>query len=253
MLEWKMRTNRQLAVAWAVLLGMTIWGVAARASERHASSTPGSTAPDQAGKSPDFQTRTSGSPTFQERHPRYRVAAADVINIDFPFSPEFNQTVTVQPDGYVTLREIGEFYVQGKTTPELAEALRAAYGKTLHDPVITVDLKDFQKPYFIAGGQVGKPGRYELREDTTLAEAVSIAGGFLESAKHSQVLLFRRAPNNMVEVKKLDLKKMLNSANLQEDVYLRPGDMFYVPQNQISKIKKFLPYYGISTYFTSLP
>ena len=248
-----MRTNRQLTVAWVLFLGMTTWGLAAQAAESHASSTPDSAAPDQARRSSDFQTRSSGSPTFQERHPRYRLAAADVINVDFPFSPEFNQTVTVQPDGYVTLREIGEFYVQGKTTPELAEALRAAYGKTLHDPTITVDLKDFQKPYFVAGGQVGKPGRYDLREETTVAEAVNIAGGFLESSKHSQVLLFRRAPNNMVEVKKLDLKKMLNAADLQEDVYLRPGDMFYVPQNQISKITKFMPYYGLSTYFSPLP
>jgi polysaccharide biosynthesis/export protein len=249
-----MQKNRQITVAWVLFLGMIIWGMAAQAAESHASSAPDSTAPEQARKSSDFQTRTSGSPTFLERHPRYRLSTADVINLDFPFSPEFNQTVTVQPDGYVTLREIGEIYVQGKTTPELAEELRGVYGKTLHNPVITVDLKDFQRPYFIAGGQVGKPGRYDLREETTVAEAVNIAGGFLDSAKHSQVLLFRRAPNNMVEVKKLDLKKMLNSADLQEDVYLRPGDMFFVPQNQVSKIKKWMPSYGLSTYFKpSLP
>jgi polysaccharide biosynthesis/export protein len=248
-----MQKNRKSTVTWMLLLGMAAWVMAAQAAENHASATPASTALDQDRKSSDFQTRTSGPSTFLERHPRYRLAVADVINVDFPLSPEFNQTVTVQPDGYVTLREIGEFYVQGKTTPELAAALRAAYGKTLHDPVITVDLKDFQRPYFIAGGQVGKPGRYELREDTTLAEAVSLAGGFLDSAKHSQVLLFRRAPNDMVEVKKIDLKKMLNAANLQEDVYLRPGDMFYVPQNQLSKIRKYMPYYGVSTYFSPLP
>ena len=131
--------------------------------------------------------------------------------------------------------------------PELRELLKTAYGKILHDPVINVVLKDFEKPYFIAGGEVGHPGKYELRDDITLTEAIAIAGGFNESSKHSQVLLFRRVSHDWVEVKILNVKKMFQARNLTEDLHLQPGDMFFVPQNRISKIRKWIPYTSVST------
>ena len=103
-------------------------------------------------------------------------------------SPEFNQTaVAVQPDGFVTLRGVGDLKVAGQTVPELTETLRTAYSKILNDPAISVVLKDFEKPYFVAGGQVAKPGKYDMHGQITLIQAIEIAGGFQSSAKHSQV------------------------------------------------------------------
>jgi protein involved in polysaccharide export with SLBB domain len=221
----------------------------AQGAERHDGSEVSSNAADQSGDTSKASGHGSGSPFFQERRPRYRLAPGDALELDFPFSPDFNQTVTIQPDGYVTLRDVGDMYVQGKTVPELGESLRGAYGKFLRDPIITVNLKDFQKPYFIAGGEVAHPGKYDLRDDTTLTEAVAIAGGFTQSSKHSEVLLFRRVSDRYLEVKKINLKKMLNSGTLQEDAYLRPGDMFYVPKNRISKVARFLPTSSLGTYF----
>src|ERR1017187_8014652 len=129
--------------------------------------------------------------SFQQRSPRYKLEFGDQFDVAFELSPEFNQTVTVQPDGYITLRGGGDVHVAGQTVPELTETLRRAYGKILNDPLISVILKDFEKPYFIADGQIGRPGKYELRGDTTLTQAIAMAGGFQDSAKHSQVLLFR--------------------------------------------------------------
>ena len=150
------------------------------------------------------------------------------------------------------MKEIGDFYAQGKTAPELRDGLQQAYATILNKPVVTVDLKDFQKPYFVAGGEVGHPGKYDLRADTTTAAAIAIAGGFTPSSKHSQVLLFRRVSDNSVEVKRLNMKKMLNTANLQEDLFLRPGDMLYVPKNRISKISRYIPTEALSLYFSPL-
>jgi polysaccharide export outer membrane protein len=175
---------------------------------------------------------------------------SDVFDLDFPFTPEFNQTaVTVQPDGYVTLHGVGDLHVEGQTVPEATQALRTAYAKILHDPVITIALKDFNKPYFIVGGEVGKPGKFDLRGDTTVTQAVAIAGGFNENSKHSQVLLFRRASNDWVEVRKLNVKRMLQTANLSEDPNLRPGDMLFVPKNAVSKIKRLIPASALGMYY----
>lgn len=186
----------------------------------------------------------AGEPDPQElqiRDPRYRVEKNDVLSIEFEFTPEFNQTITVQPDGFVTLKDVGDIQVEGKTLPQLRQVVQEAYAKILAKPVITVTIKEFEKPYFLALGQVERPGKYDLRGATTITAAVAEAGGFTTNAKHSQVLLFRRVSGNWASVRKIDLKRMLGSGTLNEDVFLNPGDMLYIPQNTISKIKPYIP------------
>jgi polysaccharide export outer membrane protein len=181
------------------------------------------------------------APQMQQRDPRYRLEKNDVLSLEFEFTPEFNQAVTVQPDGFVTLKDVGDVKVEGKTLPEFRQYLQTAYAKILAKPVISITLKEFDKPYFLALGQVEHPGKYELRGETTLTAAVAMAGGFTTNAKHSQVLLFRRVSGEWASVRKIDLKQMLKSGNLSEDVHLSPGDMLYIPQNTLSKVKPFVP------------
>ena len=195
----------------------------------------------EANKQSEASAASSTDRSFQQRRPRYKLEAGDAFDISFELNPEFNQTVTVQPDGYITLRGVGDLAVKGQTVPELTEVLRTAYSKILNDPLISVVLKDFEKPYFIADGQVGHPGKYDLRGDITLTEAVAMAGGFLDSAKHSQVLLFRRASEGWYQAETIDVKKMEKKGNLKEDPTLHAGDMLFVPKNKFSKIKVFLP------------
>jgi polysaccharide export outer membrane protein len=185
---------------------------------------------------------------FDQRNPRYHIEAGDAFDVNFEFAPEFNQTVTVQPDGFVTMREIGDVHVAEKTVPELTQSLCDAYGKIMASPSIAIVLRNFEKPYFVASGQVAHPGKYELRGEITLTEGVAMAGGFTDKSKHSQVLLFRRVSSQWSEAKIIDVKKMMNAKNLSEDMFLQPGDMFVVPQNRISKIARFLPSSSVSTY-----
>jgi polysaccharide export outer membrane protein len=180
-------------------------------------------------------------PALQQRNPRYRVMRDDVLNVSFPLSPELNQTVTVQPDGYITLLNAGSVFVQGMTVPELTEALKKAYASILHDPIIDVDLKDFQKPFFVVTGQVAKPGQYDLRYETTASEAIAVAGGLMPTAK-TQVLIFHRISSGWMEVKKFNLKDILNGKNVNEDAVVQPGDMIFVPEKFITNFRKYVPY-----------
>jgi|SRR5579863_6717006 len=184
-------------------------------------------------------------PALQQRNPRYQVQRDDVLLISFPIAPELNQTVTIQPDGYINLQNVGSLYVQGMTVPEVVVALKKTYAQTLHDPIIDVDLKDFQRPYFVALGQVGKPGQYDLRYDMTVTEAIGVAGGFMPTAK-TQVFLYHRVNNEWAEVKELKLTDMLTGKKINEDAHLMPGDMIFVPEKFITKFRKYVPY-GIGT------
>ena len=191
---------------------------------------------------------TTAKPGLSDHAPRYQLRKGDSFELQFAFSPEFNQTVTVQPDGYITLKSVGTISAEGLTIPELTQNINQAYSGILRDPVITINLEDFDKPYFVVAGQVGKPGKYDLRSDITITEAVAIAGGFTEASRHSQVILFRPGANGMTEARAVNVKKMLKAQNLMEDVHLRPGDLIFVPQNRISKIQRYLPTSNLGFY-----
>jgi len=187
-------------------------------------------------------------PAPGERNPRYRICRDDVLSLSFPLSPEWNQKVTVQPDGFISLEGAGDLYAQGLTVRELVQAIKKAYVGMLHDPIVDVDLIDFQKPFFTVLGQVGKPGQYDLRSDITVTQAIALAGGFAPTAK-TQVFLYRAVSANWAEVRELKLNDILHGKNISEDLHLRPGDMIFVPETFISKFKKYVPYsFSVSPY-----
>lgn len=229
----------------AVLLALAPAGLMAQQNNSMAvtrSMSASATAPSQPG---------DDRPALQQRNPRYRIMRDDILNLSFPISPEMNQTVTVQPDGYITLLSVGSLFVQGMTVPELTDALTKAYSKVLHDPLVEVDLKDFQKPFFVVTGQVAKPGQYDLRYDTTVSEAIAISGGLLPTAK-TQLLIYHRVSPGWMEVKKYNLKDFLNGKNVNEDAEVRPGDLIFIPEKTITNFRKYVPY-TLGLYATPAP
>jgi len=226
------------AAAFLVLVVTCLMGLGVAQESR----VPEASATSPGTKISQASADATSTPQLQSRDARYEIRAGDSFDVTFELSPEFNQVgVTVQPDGFVTLRGVGDLKVDGETVPQLTQTLRTAYGKILNDPIISVVLKDFEKPYFVADGQLGHPGKYDLRGKVTLTEAIAIAGGFTDNSKHSQVLLFRRVNDQWLEAKVFNVKKMEKAGNLAEDPYLQPGDMLFVPKNAFSKFNRFIP------------
>jgi len=230
---------------WMVVVTLLCCGAVA-GQEAASSQSKGTAAASGAAPVSPSVTNANNSPTFAERYPRYKLRAGDAFDLTFEFTPEFNQSLTVLPDGFVALREAGEIYAGGLTVAELTEKIRTAYSAVLSNPRISILLKDFERPYFIADGQLGHPGKYDLRGDTTVIQGIAIAGGFQNSSKHSQVVLYRRVNDEWIEAKLLNVKQMENSRNLTEDLHLKPGDMIFVPKNKLSKIQQFIPSYGFN-------
>ena len=91
----------------AIVLGMT-----AAAQKVDAGSAPSD------GSSSVTATPPAATPGLQQRNPRYKLRKGDSFDVDFAMTPEFNQVIAVQPDGYITLKAIGSMYVEGQTVPE---------------------------------------------------------------------------------------------------------------------------------------
>jgi polysaccharide export outer membrane protein len=190
------------------------------------------------------------TPRLTERDDRYRIQQGDVLEIRFRYTPEFNETVSVQPDGFIDLQLVGECKIMDLTVGEATEVVRKRLETRLTNPQITVILKEFQKPFFMVGGEVASPGRYELRGKMTVFEAITISGGFKPSSLHSQVILVRRVSGDVAETKIVDVKNILSHRNFSEDPDLKSGDLVVVPQNKVSKIERFVKWGNYGIYAT---
>ena len=133
--------------------------------------------------------------------------------------------------------------MSGLTVADAAREVRTAASARLRDPEMTFELKDFQKPRFVVGGEVDNPGQFELRGRVTVLEAIAMAGGFKISAKHSNVVLFRRYDETQAVTRVINAKELAKPSRIAEDPTLRPGDFLFVPQNAISKFERLHPVY----------
>jgi hypothetical protein len=84
-------------------------------------------------------------------------------------------------------------------------------------------------------GAVRSPGLYSVRVAGSVLEALSVSGGYLESAKLNRVTLARRQGDGTV-VYDLDLKSYLEGGYPAADIPLRAGDTITVPSGGTSTV-----------------
>lgn len=161
------------------------------------------------------------------------------MSVKFLYHPELNETaLAVRPDGFVSLQMIDDVKAEGLTVAELKKRLEKAYEEILLRPVITVALLEFVAPRVYIGGQIGKPGRYDLREARTLIQAVFLAGGFTRDANRKMVIHARPDERNNWRYQSANVLKILGRKGEEKDIELRDGDYIYVPDSKISQINK---------------
>ncbi len=169
----------------------------------------------------------------------YCLRQGDKLSVKFLYHTELNETsITVRPDGVINLQLIDDVAAEGLTVAELKSRLEKKYDEILINPVISVALLEFVAPRVFIGGQIGKPGRYELRDGQTLVEVIFLAGGFTENADRRKVLRARPNGKGGWEIESADVLSILDKKQKQTDLPLRDGDHIYVPDSKISRLNK---------------
>jgi polysaccharide biosynthesis/export protein len=172
--------------------------------------------------------------------PRYILHPGDVIELDYQLTPEFDQIVTLEPDGHASLKIAGDVLLGGLTLEQARAHIVDIVSGQLNNPQLILVLKDFQKPYVVVGGEVQSPGKIEMREDMTAMQALLLAGGPKSSAGTNKILLFRHLNQDYGEVRVLNLSNMKNTSTLERDVRLEPGDMMFVTTSRFDKFTRIM-------------
>ena len=179
--------------------------------------------------------------SWNDYEPPYRFYPGDEIEVTVPSAPELNKTVTVQPDGRISLPLIRAVMAADRTIPELRGELSEAYAGQLLRPVVEISPKAAPLKVFV-GGEVGNPGVIDLQGDSDALRAIIQAGGVRTSANLGKVIILRRGPDGHGMMRTVDLGRGLKSPRA-DLTPLRRFDIVYVPRSGVASAGLFVQQY----------
>jgi len=172
----------------------------------------------------------------------YTIAPGDQLDIKFFFNPELNETITVRPDGMISLQLIDEIEAAGLQPTELDQKLTDLYSRELRKPVLTVIVRSFTRQRVYVGGEVTAPGLINLSGGLTVLQAVFQSAGFKETAEPAETLVIRKGENDQPIPIRIDLAAVMDAGG-GNDFQLQPDDIVYVPKSAIANANKFVNEY----------
>ena len=172
----------------------------------------------------------------------YTIAAGDRLDIKFFYNPELNETITVRPDGIISLQLIDEIRAAGLKPSDLDQKLTDLYSRELRKPVLTVIVRSFTRQRIYVGGEVNTPGLIVLPTGMTTLQAIFQSGGFKETADPAETLVIRKGVNGKPVPMQIDLAALM-AAEGGHDFQLQPDDIVYVPKSAIANANKFIDEY----------
>jgi protein involved in polysaccharide export with SLBB domain len=170
----------------------------------------------------------------------YILQPGDNLDIRFYKTPELNDNVTIRPDGKISLEPMGDFLAAGLTPAQLDEALTKKYRVEIKNAVITIIVRSFSGQRIYVGGEVSTPMVLEVVGKINALEAIISAGGTLENAVLSSVVIVSKGKDNQPLTRIVDLKKARMGQLPESEYLLKPFDMVYVPKTKLSGASQFV-------------
>jgi len=160
----------------------------------------------------------------------YILGPEDVLEITVWRNVDLSKTVTVRPDGRISLPLIGDVSAVGKTTVQLAEEISAKLKEYKENPQVTILVKEVNSYAIYVLGEVAHPGKFPLKSKTTLLQAVTVAGGFTPTAARNKIVVFRFAKDGAGQIKiKASYDDIVLREGSNQNIELKPGDQIVVP------------------------
>ena len=168
--------------------------------------------------------KTAPAPTSAEAE--YRLGPEDVIDVFVWKEPELTCTVTVRPDGRISLPLTDQVEASGKTAAQLQQEIAEKLRQYISNPVVNVIVKQVNSLKISVLGEVKKPDIYRIKNRVTVLDAIAMAGGFTEFSKPSRVVILRNTPQGPQRYQ-INIKEAVSDSRAAP-VYLQPMDTVYV-------------------------
>ncbi|MDZ8031983.1 MULTISPECIES: SLBB domain-containing protein [unclassified Nostoc] len=170
----------------------------------------------------------------------YSLGGGDLIRVNVFEVPEYTGEYQIPPGGAINLPLIGSVSVLGLTTEQASDEIARRYARFLKRPLISVNLLSPRPINIFVAGEVTRPGAYTLNlsggagnnpgvQYPTVLAALTTAQGVTLAADVTQVQLRRRIGRSSEQAVTLNLKELIQTGKLSQDITLRDGDTIVVP------------------------
>ncbi len=160
-----------------------------------------------------------------KRPDEYVLGPGDVIQIVVWRNEHLSKTLPVRPDGKISLPLVDDVQAAGMTPSQLKETISKGLKHFIDNPIVTVIVSEVNNFKVSVIGEVKKPGVYLLKGKTTVLEAISMAEGFTEFATTNNILLMKKTKGERL---RFDYRAYISGENMDQNVYLDPGDTIIV-------------------------
>ena len=158
----------------------------------------------------------------------YIIGPGDQLGITVWRDDMLTRTVLVLPDGKIQMPLVGEIAAGGKTVAELRNDLKEKFSNYIVDADIAVEVKQLNSLFIYIIGRVNAPGRQMLVADTTVLQALTIAGGLNPYASEDDIKIFRQDKEATL-VYPFRYSEVFSGKHLEDNILLRRGDVIVVP------------------------
>jgi len=158
----------------------------------------------------------------------YQIGAGDTLEIGVWKSPELSRTVTVRPDGMISLPLVNDVQATGLTPMELRQVLAKKLAEYVPSAEVSVIVAKFESFNVSVVGSVSKAGRFVLSSPTTVLEGIAMAGGLTEFASRRNIFVLRRDRNGSRRLP-FNYNQATSGGDPAENFLLRAGDVIVVP------------------------
>jgi polysaccharide export outer membrane protein len=168
----------------------------------------------------------------------YVLGAEDLLDIEVVGVESLSRTVRVSEAGEISLPLLGEVRVAGLTRTALERSLAARLEERyVHDPQVTVFVREHGSKMVSVLGAVEDPGRYPMTGRRTLLDMISEAGGLTDEAGPSAIITHRSvAPGGAPATVRVDLHELLYGDRPETNPEIVEGDMIHIPVDLIEHV-----------------
>ena len=157
----------------------------------------------------------------------YRLGPEDQIRVSVWENAQLTLDLVVRPDGKISMPLIQDVVAEGQTAAELANTVQQKLLVFIKEPQVSVIVLQVNAPKYFVIGNVTRPGTYPLRSETSILQALSLAGGFTQFASPRSIKLIRNTAGKQ-EVRKVNYNKMIDEDG-EGNYLLKSGDTIVVP------------------------
>jgi len=161
-------------------------------------------------------------------HESYVIGQGDLLEVFVWRNEQLSREVVVRPDGKISLPLIQDIQAEGLRVLQLKEQITRRLSEYLENPRVTVIVKEINSYKVSVLGRVVRPGVYPITGNTTLVEAISLAGGFTEWANKRKITVIRDEGGRKQKFR-VNYKKIISGKDPSQNIILQRGDTIIVP------------------------